>query len=232
MEGFMPDSELVDYIQEQTQQGVTAENLRVSLMEAGWHEADISNALHDVAAGLHPTTPGASIHEDLAQVRGMVAHLATRVHSIEAMLASVGALGAQGQLPTGTLGPDRELAAPGHPHRILKVVTAVVAIAVFVLFGSYTSSLVSSHALSPLDAMIIAASLAALLLIGAIIAMRRHFAWTASLLTASAVTLWGMDVYVSWSVYQDMEWSVALALGVLLVVIVYAMGRWVARLSR
>ena len=228
----MPDSELVDYIQEQTQQGVTAQDLRVSLMEAGWHESDISNALHDVAAGLHPTTPGASIHEDLAQVRGMVAHLASRVHSIEATLASSGALSAQGQLSSGTLGADHELPAPERHRWFSSASMLVVLVALFALVGSYSSDLVSRHALAPVDQLIIVASVAVLLLIAAVVSMRRHLAWVASLLTASAVTLWGMDVFLSWRVYGDMEWSVALALGVLLLVLTFAMGRWIARLAR
>lgn len=251
----MPESELVDYIQEQTQQGVTAEHLRISLMEAGWHEADINNALHDVAAGLHPATPGASIHEDLAQVRGMVAHLATRVHSIEATLArtpqrapsessgeaasaslvsglaSAGSLGMQGQLPSGTLGPDHEISAPKRHHWFGRTMMLLVLIVVFGFVGSYAMGLVARDALAPLDQLIIAAALGALLLVGAIIAMRRHNAWTASLLTASALMLWGMDGLISWRVYQYMEWTTTAAIGVLLIVIAVVMGTWIHRYS-
>lgn len=227
----MPDTELVDYIQEQTQQGVTAQDLRVSLMEAGWHESDINNALHDVAAGLHPATPGASIHEDLAQVRGMVAHLATRVHSIEATLASAGALGAQRQLLSGTIGPDHEISAPKRHHWFGRMVTLFALVALFGFVGSYASNLVARNALAPLDQLIIAAALGALLLVGAIIAMRRHNAWTASLLTASALTLWGVDGLISWRAYHYMEWTTAVALGVLLVVIAVVMGTWIHRYS-
>ncbi|MEK7637986.1 MAG: hypothetical protein AAB375_00970 [Patescibacteria group bacterium] len=227
----MADSELVDYIREQTQQGVTAENLRVSLMEAGWHESDINNALHDVAAGLHPATPGASIHEDLAQVRGMVAHLATRVHSIEATLASTGALGMQEQLPSGTLGPDHEISAPKRHHWFGRTLSLLALIALFGFVGSYASGLVAHNALAPLDQLIIAAAAGALLLVCAIIAMRRHSAWTASLLTASALMLWGMDGLISWRAYHYMEWTTAVALGVLLVVIAVVMGSWIRRYS-
>lgn len=227
----MADSELVDYIQEQTQQGITAQDLRVSLMEAGWHESDVNNALHDVAAGLHPATPGASIHEDLAQVRGMVAHLATRVHSIEATLASTGALGMQEQLPSRTLGANHEISAPKRHHWFGRMVSLLVLIALFGFVGSYASGLVARHALAPLDQLVIAAAVGALLLIGAIVAMRRHSTWTASLLAASAVILWGMDSLISWRAYQLMEWTTAAALGVLLVVIAAVMGSWIHRYS-
>jgi len=200
-------------------------------MEAGWREADINNALHDVAAGLHPTTPGASIHEDLAQVRGMVAHLASRVHSIEATLASVASPGVQEQLPSGTLGPERELAAPKRHHWFGRTVTLLALIALFGFIGSYASGLVARHSLAPLDQLVIAAALGALLLVGAIVAMRRHSTWTASLLAASAVTLWGMDGLVSWRAYHYMEWTTAAALGVMLVVIAVVMGTWIHRYS-
>ncbi len=227
----MLDSELVDYIQEQTQQGVTAQDLRVSLMEAGWHESDINNALHDVAAGLHPTTPGASIHEDLAQVRGMVAHLATRVHSIEATLASVGGRATQEQLPSGTLGPEREISAPKQYHWFGHTVMLLGLIALFGFVGSYTTDLVTRYSFTPPNQLVIAAVVGALLLLGAMMAMRRHRIWTASLLTASAVTLWGMDGLISWRVYHYMEWTTAAALGVLLVVIAVVAGTWIARYS-
>ena len=228
----MPDSDLVDYIQEQTQQGATAQNLRVVLMEAGWHESDINNALHDVAAGLSPATPGASIHEDLAQVRGMVAHLATRVHSIESTLASVGSLGMQEQLPSGTLGPGYEISAPKRPHWFGRTVMLLTLIGLFVFVGSYTTGLVTRQSGAPLEQLVIVAAVGALLLVSAIAAMRRRNTWAASQLTASAVTLWGVEVLISWRVYHFMEWTTAMALGVFLVVIAIVSGTWVHRYSK
>ncbi len=103
------DPELITYIRQQTQDGVTAHELRETLMEAGWNELDVDNALHDVAAGLKPVTEGASIHEDLAQVRGMVAHLASRVQKLETRLS---AAPASSTLPAGTDVPARELPRP------------------------------------------------------------------------------------------------------------------------
>jgi hypothetical protein len=100
------DPDLIAYIRQETQDGVTANELRETLMEAGWNELDVDNALHDVAAGLRPVTEGASIHEDLAQVRGMVAHLAVRVQKLEVQfIAAPAAL----TLPAGTNVPAREL---------------------------------------------------------------------------------------------------------------------------
>jgi hypothetical protein len=124
----MPNSQLVSYLQEQTQQGASAQMLRESLMEAGWPELEIDNALHDVAAGLHPATPGASIHEDLAQVRGMVAHLAARVKTLEARL-----------LPSEFIGPDHELPAPTR-HIARRIFWIMALITLFALLGYVLAS--------------------------------------------------------------------------------------------
>ena len=97
----MANPELLSYIHEQTRQGMTAQDIRVALMESGWSERDVENAFHDVAAGLEPLTQGASIHEDLAQVRGMVSHLANRVRTIETRLIAAGQLPELPELPSG-----------------------------------------------------------------------------------------------------------------------------------
>lgn len=226
----MPDSDLVNFIQEQTQEGVPAQDLRVLLMEAGWHESDINNALQDVAAGLHPATPGVSIHADLAQVRTVVAHLASRVGSIEATLASTGVLETQGQLPTGTLGPDHELPAPKR-HRLRHAVMLLVTVALFVGVGLYAADIQEQYATLPTKLMIIAAAVGVLLLLTAIVAMRRRSTWTAILLTASGVTLLGTVGLISWSVYALMQWYTAAALGVLLLVNAVVAGTWIHRYS-
>lgn len=140
----MSHQDLVLYIREQTQQGVTAEVLRQKLMEAGWRELDIANALHDVAAGLRPVSEGASIHEDLAQVRGVVAHLATRMKALEVHLAS-----ASLALPVGTELPKPPPAPPMLPTgrsthwrsillRVLLTLTIVTlcGVAVFIIRSS------------------------------------------------------------------------------------------------
>jgi len=81
-------ADLVSYIQDQTRQCTTAHAIHATLLSAGWSDADILNAFHDVAAGMLPMTTGVSIHEDLAQVRGMVAHLASRIGSLEESIRS------------------------------------------------------------------------------------------------------------------------------------------------
>lgn len=230
----MPLPELVDYIREQTQQGATAEDLRVALMEAGWQELDIDNGLHDVAAGLHPATPGASIHEDLAQVRGLVAHLATRVKGIEARLASIGTVAQPApilSLPSEYIGPERELTVHKGHAGLWHVVSLLFTLGLAVMVGMYATDLVARNALAPLDQIIIAAALAFFLLIASVVAMRGRHAWSASLFAAGAVALWATDAVVSWRVYHYMEWPTALAVGILLVVLAMVAGRWIQRLS-
>jgi hypothetical protein len=230
----MPVTELVDYIRTQTQEGVPAEDLRVALMDAGWQEFDIENALHDVAAGLHPATPGASIHEDLAQVRGMVAHLATRVKGIEVQLASLPLphpLPVQAQLPSAFIGPDHELSVRGK-GRALKALSLVIAVVISVYVGIFATGLVQRNALAPRDHLLIAAALGLIFIIAAIVSMRRGNGWIASLWTAFGLALWATDAYISWRIYHYLERSVALALGILFLVIALVMGRWIQRLSR
>jgi len=234
----MPIPELVDYIRTQTQEGVTAEDLRFSLMEAGWLENDIDNALHDVAAGLHPATPGASIHEDLAQVRGMVAHLASRVKGVEAQLASFtgrpvqASLPTQSQLPTEFIAADHELSAPSGRGTFFHIISLVITVALSVGVGVYATQLVNRNALAPLDHLLIAAALGVFLLIASVVYMKRGKAWAASLLAAGGLALCGTDVFISWRVYHYMEWSVALGLALLFVVIAVVLGRWIVRLAR
>src|SRR4030042_2229232 len=110
--------EMIEYVRQQSQAGVSAQELRETLMAAGWSELDVENALHDVAAGLQPVTIGASIHEDLAQVRGLVAHLTTRVGRLEARLATSANALPQGpeELPSGMAQRNQALLTSGHTH--------------------------------------------------------------------------------------------------------------------
>ena len=133
------DPDLISYIRRETQNGVTAHELRETLMEAGWNELDVDNGLHDVAAGLRPVTEGASIHEDLAQVRGMVAHLAMRVNSLEARLI---------QVPVPAMLPASPVPlqlSRGHQHRrlmqaLMLVVLGIVAFSGLVLWRAWRAA--------------------------------------------------------------------------------------------
>lgn len=232
----MPDADLVTYIQDQTAEGITAEALRESLMGAGWHERDIENAFHDVAAGLHPATPGASIHEDLAQVRGMVAHLAGRIRGLEASLASVAGVGVRGQLPTqgaipsAFIGPDHELPAPRGSSWVGRLFALLIAVAGMGTLGAVMGMRVLGREVFPFDEMVIFGASAAFLMVVAVIAMRRHHPWTAMLLSATAASMWLTQAVVAWRLFDAISLTVAGALCALVLVVVSVIGVWTERL--
>lgn len=223
----MSHADLVAYIQEQTQQGVSAQALREALMGAGWHERDIENALHDVAAGLHPATPGASIHEDLAQVRGMVAHLASRVQGIEAALASVASLPMQREISEQALLPS--VPARRWPGRVFM---ALVGAGVAVLVSMFGAGLQRQGSLASLDAMILGGAIAVLGIVVSVVAMRHRLAKTATFFAAGSLSLGAVAVFSAWRTHGFLEWTVALALGLLLAVLAVVLGAWIDRLSR
>jgi hypothetical protein len=210
--------ELTIYVSEQTRQGVPAEVLRQSLMESGWHERDIANALHDVAAGLSPLTEGASLHEDVSQVRSMVSVLAARVKTIEATLASAGSLPMQ-----------KELSAPKPHHSLASIIVGIV---LWIALGWYAVGLATNDPIPKSDRTIIIAALGAGLFIIGYTAMRMRRPWMAALLAGAAISLWSVTAWLSWSVQHAMEWSTALALGVFLFVLAFVMGRWIDRFTR
>jgi hypothetical protein len=224
----MVDPELIDYIRAQSQQGVPAPMLRESLMEAGWAEHDIENALHDVAAGMRPVTAGASIHEDLAQVRGLVAHLASRVHRLEVRLTA--AMPSAGLLEARP-GPDETLPAPRSVggSGIGKAIAAAVFLAAAAWFVEMR---VAASDAVPVRLFVSLAALGVLSIVLAYGTMRRGAHATASALTATALGLWALATWHVWNTYHVVSWGIALALGILYLVIALVMGVWIERLAR
>lgn len=220
--------ELIAYIRQQTQEGVGAQELRITLMEAGWNELDIENALHDVAAGLQPVTAGASIHEDLAQVRGMVAHLASRVKFIEARLVS--APGTPMELPTGEV-PSLPRGTIG-PSRFVKVVSMLAGILILGFAGWYIAMQVAQSTEAPTTLFAIAGVVGAVLLSAGYACMRTHRPWLANLMAASSIALWSVIVWHAWRTYHLLQHQTAIGLYVLMAVLLVVMGRWIDRLSR
>lgn len=216
----MSDPELVTYIRQQSAQGMSAQTLREELLSAGWRDADIENALHDVAAGLHPVTAGASIHEDLAQVRGLVSHLASRVQRLELQLPS--------GVPTGS---DQMLLAPPRRSHVLMTFMLTLFIVAAVTFGWYMIELVQNNIQMPQSSLVTIAGVGLILFLLAILAMRRHKGWAATLLTASGVIAWTADTFVAWRSYHVLETQTAVAIGILLVILSLVMGRWIDRLQ-
>jgi hypothetical protein len=225
--------ELIAYIRAETQGGVAAEDLRIALMEAGWNERDIENSLHDVAAGLQSVTYGASIHEDLAQVRGMVAHLAGRMKTLEARLAGSGELPMPTTtLPSGTIGPERELPRGHSPSLLAKIASGIAAVMLLGFAGWYLAQRVAESNTAPTGLLWAGTAVGAVLLGAGYHFMRARKAWTADLAAASAVALWSILVWHAWQTYHILEYQTAIGLYVLLFVLLVVMGRWIDRLSR
>jgi hypothetical protein len=225
----MVSPDLIQYIREQTQDGVPAQDLRVALMESGWAERDVDNALHDVAAGLRPVTEGASIHEDLAQVRGMVAHLASRVRTLEAHLTNVGQVA---ELPAGTIGPERELTVGRTGSVIGRVFGVFFTMALLAALVFYSIPYVLAHP-QPQWVVMQGTILAGLfLLLWAYRAMKRGASLMAHLTLILAVGAWATVSWYAWRSYHLMEWSTALGLGVFLLVLWGVMRRWIKRYRR
>jgi hypothetical protein len=61
--------------------------------------------------------------------------------------------------------------------------------------------------------------------------MRRH-AWGAELAAASGIAVWAITVWHAWRTYHSMEAGTAAALGVLMLVMLLVIGRWVDRYRR
>jgi hypothetical protein len=227
--------ELVSYIRQQTQEGTTAEELRIALMESGWGEYEIENALHDVAAGLHPVTAGASIHEDLAQVRGMVAHLASRVKALETVLVSEPSSLPSGQqipLPSGNVGPGRELPASHEPSRTTRILSLIGALILFWATGSYLSVQQAEEGSSAYGVLGILSAIGLGSLFVAYRSMHRHLHWKAQYATAIGITLWGLLAWHAWHTLHLVEWATAAGIGILLVVLTVVFARWIERFNR
>ncbi len=233
----MPIAELVDYIQAQTQEGVSAQELRVSLMEAGWHEVDIENALHDVAAGLHPATPGASIHEDLAQVRGMVAHLAARMKDLEGTIAAFAsspqrlALEPQGQLPSAFIGAEREL-PPAPVSLFSRALTFTLTLLGSIGLARYGVSLVQRQQVALQDFHIIVGAFGLLALVLSVVLIRQGRAWSGMMTCITALTVWLIDIDLAWRTYHSIGWMVGVALVLLCCAIAFVIRRWSVRLAK
>ena len=219
--------ELVAYIRHQSQAGVSAAQVREDLMATGWSELDVENALHDVAAGLSPVTAGASIHEDLAQVRGLVAHLSSRVGRLEARLSGAAMLTEPEELPSATMQPARALPVPR--RGTWGVITGAV-VMLAACFGAGTALASVSTAFAG-RALITAGAVCLVLAIAAWYYVRRNHAWSARYAAAMAVALGAWSVWLAWNSYALIEWTTASALGVLLLVYLVVAARWIRRLQ-
>ena len=212
--------ELIEYIRQQSQAGVSAQELRETLMGAGWTEFDVENALHDVAAGLQPVTVGASIHEDLAQVRGLVAHLSTRVGRLEARLTNTSGV-------PMLANPEPQLPAPRRRWGL--VGATLIMVLVCVGMGATLSGVTSDNATRSF--LTITGAVVVVALFGWFY-IRHHRPWPARFSAAMAVVLGSWSTWLAWNRFHLIEWTTALAIAVLLLVYMIVVTRWINRIER
>jgi hypothetical protein len=168
----------------------------------------------------------------------MVAHLASRVGELEARLtyggpsAAAAPMAPEHALPSGTIGPERELKAGRGPSLKAKLISGAADLVILAFAGWYLAQRVASGDAAPVSLMWAAAVVGAIVLAGAYYFMKKHKAWLADLAAASSVALWSIIVWHAWQTYRLLEHQTAIGLYVLLFVLLVVMGRWIDRLSR
>src|SRR4030042_865092 len=213
--------EMIEYVRQQSQAGVSAQELRETLMAAGWTEFDVENALHDVAAGLQPITVGASIHEDLAQVRGLVAHLTARVGRLEARLTNA----------PGTpmlTNPEPALPAPRR-HWWGFLAVSLILVTVCVGMGVTLAGITADNATRSFVTVAVAVLVVALF---GWFFVRHQRAWPARYSAAMAIAIGSWSTWLAWRRFHVIEGTTALAIGVLFLVYLVVVARWINRIER
>lgn len=222
----MAYQELDEYIAAQIAQGVDAGTIKRALLEAGWFQVDVDNALRDVAADAVPTA-AVSLRDDVVRMRHAVVSLDQRVRRLEGRLAAA----PEATLPPGTIGPDHELPAP-HPRTFRGVLVMCVLAAAFVVIGYAGMASIFQESITP------AARIWAEVIIGGVmtgagfIAGRMHRRGAANLLTGTGLAFAALATVGAWYV-NYVNVGVAAALGGLLVTLALVLGRfydtWAAR---
>lgn len=215
----MPYQELDSYIAEQIGQGLDAQTIKHALLEAGWVEVDVDNALRDVAADAIPAT-AVSVHDDIVRMRHAVNELNTRVNKLEAHLAAA----PQATLPGGTAGPEHTLPEPP-AHTTRKLLTWGGLAVLFVLIGYVGMKSITQDAITPVSRIWAEVFVGVVLTSAGFVSgrMKKHSA--ANWLTGTGLAFGALATVGAWYL-NYIEWSVAFALGALLVTLALVMGRF------
>ncbi len=230
----MPSSELIDYIRSQTQEGASLATIRADLVAAGWPSNDVDDGVHAVASDLHPLTPGASIHEDLAQVRGVVAYLSARLKTAEDTVARLTAatthnvLGMQSSLPSSWIGSERELGAPPRAGSIRRVFASLLALCLGIGSVAYGIQLVQREMVYRSDVSIMLGACILFSGIAAIFVARRGGGYLSRSLSLLTISLGLTYVYFLWASFDTI--GILGALAAMAVSLVYAL--WMHRMSK
>lgn len=224
----MAYQELDAYVTEQILQGIEAQTIKESLLGIGWKEIDVDNALRDVAADAVPTG-AVSVHDDMLRMRSAVNELNKRVHLLEARLASsssdsdsvekhtaafpVEAVSAQAQAPVRGASPSR------------RIVTYAGLAVLFALIGYAGMASIFQDSVTPVSRIWAQVVVGGVLASAGFVTGRMKKRTMANFLTGTGLALVALATVGAWYVHY-MGWSVAVALGALLVTLALVMGRF------
>ncbi|HXV26545.1 MAG TPA: hypothetical protein VD862_00740 [Candidatus Paceibacterota bacterium] len=217
--------ELSEYVTDQITRGVSAQTVREALIEAGWRSVDADNALRDAAAHAAPVAT-LTVQDDLSRIRHAVNDLGQRVSRLEGSLTGVAA---PATLPDAFIGPEREL-APGRP-RVIRLFGLLGLAVLFAAAGYWGMMLISTESWTPAGRIWAEAGAGTLLAVAGFAAGRRGSRGTANILTGVGLALGALATVGGWYL-NYLEWSVAVALGALLVTLALVLGRFYDRWAR
>lgn len=215
----MAYQELDVYIAEQIGKGLDAQSVKRTLLEAGWLEADVDNALRDVAADAIPTT-SVAVHDDVVHMRRTLNDLEKRVQALESQVAAA----PEAMLPSGTA--DAGHALPQPPGRALrKTLTWIGLTVLFLLIGYVGMRSITQDAITPVSRIWAEVFVGTVLASAGFVSgrMKKHSA--ANWLTGTGLAFGALATVGAWYL-NYLDWSVALALGALLVTLALVMGRF------
>lgn len=221
----MAYQELDVYVAEQITQGIDAQTIKYALLGAGWLEADVDNALRDVAADAIPKM-AASDHDDLVRVRHALNTLDQRVTSLETQLVA----SSEATLPSGTISHDMGLAMP--THRVRRVLMWLGLAGVFVLIGYVGMASIFQDSITPISRIWAEATIGIVLAGAGFISGRVRKHGAANVLTGTGLAFVSLATVGAWYL-NYMDWTVAVAMGGLLITLALVLGRfydtWYAR---
>lgn len=215
----MTYKELDAYVAEQFGQGADAETVKRALLEAGWSEADVDNALRDVMADAVPVA-AVSVHDDIVRMRHAMNDLDRRVRRLETSLAAA----PSATLPSGRADVEHALPA-SRKGRVKSMLLWAVLAAVFVLIGYGGMASFVKDAVTPVTRVWAEAAIGIVLASGGFVTGRMKRRGLANLLTGTGLAFVALATVGAWYL-NYIEWSVAVALGGLLLTLALVLGRF------
>lgn len=223
----MAYQELDVYVAEQIAQGLDAQTIKHALLTAGWLEVDVDNALRDVAARAIPKIVS-SDHDELVRVHHALNALDQRVERLETnLVAAPEATLPSGQvpnLPSGTVSRDMGLAMPAK-LTVRRAFMWVALAGVFVLIGYVGMASILQDSLTPVSRIWAEATIGLTLAAAGFISGKVRKRGAANILTGTGLAFVSLATVGAWYL-NYMEWTVAAALGALLVTLALVLGRF------